>query len=120
MDIIDSAKTGATSFYSKMLHGDYGLARTFWLGAVGSNIIIQFAYNALFQQTPLIDSLLTVFVCSVLVLWWRYITLIGTWRACAHSTIHKVFIYTVKALVVFWVLANTADLVFVMRMIPYL
>lgn len=118
MDTIEGRKTIKT-FYRKILDGEYGLAKTFWLGALGSNVAIQFVYNAVFQ-TRLIESLLTVFVCSMLIVWWRYITLIGTWRACATSTTHKAFIYIIKGLVVFWIIANTVDCLYILRVVPYL
>ena len=119
MDIIDSDRTIRKSFYRKMLSGEYSLAKTFWLYAIGSNILVQFIYRAAFQ-TPLVESVLTVFICSVLVEWWRYTTLLATWRSCANSTMHWTFIYAVKSLIVFWVIMLIIDFLYLLKLVPYL
>lgn len=119
MDVAEDSKVKQKSLYRRILDGEYSLARTFWLYAIGSNILVQFIYKAAFQ-TPLVESVLMVFICSLLVEWWRYITLVATWRSCANSTINKWFIYAVKSLVIFWVIMLVIDFLYLLKLVPYL
>lgn len=119
MDVADDRKVKSKSLYRRLLDGEYSLARTFWLYVIGSNILVQIIYKAAFQ-TPLVESVLMVFICSLLVEWWRYITLVAAWRSCANSTIHKGFIYAIKSLIVFWVIMLFLDFIYLLKLVPYL
>lgn len=119
MDTVGS-DTKTPRFYQRMVNGEYSLARTWWLYAVGSNALVQFIYLSILHGTPLFTHALPLLLFSVFVIWWHYLTLVGTWRACAHSTIHKAFIFAIKCWIALLAISDVMKLFDLFPLLSYL
>ena len=65
-------------FFSKLIHGDYGLAKTYWLfGVLGSTVLSVFLMLSAVLAAELVIALYLV------ALSYAVVVLIGTWRAAS-------------------------------------
>lgn len=88
-------------FYDKLLNGDYGLAKSFWLFAFLSNFIMLAILAIAKDFTIATGNVFPLLITAIFVLWWRHITFTGTWRSCISYNGHKFFRVTAKTLLVF-------------------
>ncbi|MDD2341571.1 MAG: hypothetical protein PHV54_01605 [Tolumonas sp.] len=97
----DESVNKSKFFYTKLLNGDYGLAKSFWLFAFLSNLIMLAILAIAKDFTVATGNVFPLLITAIFVLWWRYITFVGTWRSCISYNGHKIFKVTAKALLVF-------------------
>jgi hypothetical protein len=83
----------AQAFFPRLLRGDYGLAKTFWLYLVLVSVLMAAALT-------LVESIPVLLLLNLLFTGYRVVALIGTWRAADRFTGGQVWAVLAKIVVV--------------------
>ena len=88
----DVGKQPSQAFFPRLLRGDYGLPKTFWIYLVLASLLMGMAFQ-------LVDSPEMLIVLSLLFTAYRVIAFIGTWRAADRFAGGKVWVILSKIVV---------------------
>lgn len=92
--------------FNKLFNGDYGLAKTFWLGCFLPNILWKFIFTIAFAMKLPRALILIIVVCFVLYFFAAYI---GLWSASNKYQGSRFWVYISKFLVFLGLIALFAS-----------
>ncbi len=118
IDGIDSPKKDR--FIDRVTSGQVGLAKAFWLYAFLSNILLLIPMVFIHEYSVVSGEIWPTVLFGFVILWWRYLTFVGVWRACNSYQGNSMLRITAKTFVVIGIVHIFAQIMQLVGLIPYM